>query len=142
MPAKDVVTPYELERDSRVMCYLPGGESIGGMVGIPIELCLGDINDDYFAEIKGLIDDLLMIGFDEADIGISGDFRACVEIGPKDARANELTSIFESVELQIIPSQVLKLHTKLKEAIRVSEGRDPQPKKFTDISQISVVDLS
>ena len=136
---------YELERDSRVMCYLPGGESIGGMVGIPIELCLDEINDDYFAEIKDLIAQVADVknAVDENGItGISGDFRACVEIGPKDARPKELTTIFESVEFQVVPAAILDLHTKLKQAIRVSEGRDPNPPKFTDISQINVADIS
>lgn len=137
---------YELERDSRVMCYLPGGESIGGMVGVPIELSLDQINDDYFAEIKKLIETVCDVknAYDENGItGISGDFSACVEIGPKDARAHQLKRIFESVPHQVVPAEILDLNNKIREAIRVSEGRDATPpRRFMDISEVSVVDLS
>ena len=47
--------PYELERDSRIMSYLPGGKSIGGMIDA-VELTLDELSDDHFETVKALIE--------------------------------------------------------------------------------------
>lgn len=121
--------PYVLERNSRIMSYLPGGESIGGMLDA-VELSLDEISDEYFADIKILINKIRAHKFNPEDIGISGDFRWHIEIGPKDTKAQELHTIFGSVAFEIIPSEVMQLHEKLKESIRDAHLNPPPPPKL------------
>lgn len=120
-------TNYMLERDSRIMSYLPGGDSIGGMVGTPIELTLDQVSDECFAVVDALVKKIQANKLSTQEIGISGDFRWCVEIGPKDTPAHKLTPIFQSETFQLLPRELLQLHETLKAGIRESEGRAPFP---------------
>lgn len=118
--------PYELECDSRIMSYLPGGKSIGGMIDA-VELTLDELNDDHFETIKALIAKIRAHKFNPEEIGISGDFTWHIEIGPKNARAHDLTTIFASQSFQILPSELFQLQDAIKKGLRDAATQPPKP---------------
>ncbi|MFP4313169.1 MAG: hypothetical protein ACLFR0_02470 [Alphaproteobacteria bacterium] len=121
---------YELQRDSRIMCYIPASEGLGGgHLFTPIELCLDEVSDEYFEKIKALVDviDAKNFARDRFDDLISGDFRWHVEIGPKGTKPQDLKTIFGSQVYEIIPSELLQLQKLLMDAIRDAQGRPVMP---------------
>ncbi len=118
---------YDLERDSQITCVLRGGESIGGILGHPIQLTLDQIDDEYFGEVKSIIDMIQARNFAKREFEISGDFEYSVEIGPKNARPQDLTTIYASAIYECIPSHLLQLQKTLENGMRVADGRAPKP---------------
>ncbi|MEC7028891.1 MAG: hypothetical protein VXW91_04385 [Pseudomonadota bacterium] len=118
--------PYELERDSRIMSYLPGGKSIGGMIDA-VELTLDELSDDHFETVKALIAKIRAHKFNPEEIGISGDFTWHIEIGPKHALAQDLTTIFASQSFQVLPSELFQLQDAIKKGLRDAAAQPPKP---------------
>ncbi len=124
----DQSSGYALERNSRVMCYIPAAENQGGgHLLTPIELCLDEVSDSYFEKISDLVNTIQIRGFDTEQVMISGDFRWHVEIGAKETKAQDLTTIFASQAFQVIPSELLQLQKLLMNAIRDADGRPVMP---------------
>ena len=115
---------YELERNSRIMSYWPGGDSIGGMVDA-IELSLDEISDDHFEEVKAIIEMIRARNFSYNTDRETYDMRWHIEIGPKGTKAHELQTIFGSAAFQVLPNEVFQLQRTLRNAIRDAHTNPP-----------------
>lgn len=121
---------YTLERDSRIMCYVPASEGLGGgHLLTPIELCLDEVSDEYYEQIKTLVDKIDASNFCKSRLDdlISGDFKWHVEMGPKETKPQDLKTIFASQAYEVIPSELMQLQKLLMNAIRDSYGRPVAP---------------